>query len=69
MATTNIAPREPIKKQMAKLAMPQSNVLLQFNQGYSATRIEYQITRWLALLASVSTLGRQSVNVRISKDY
>jgi hypothetical protein len=38
MATTNIAPREPIKKQMAKLAMPQSNVLLQFNQGYSATR-------------------------------
>ncbi|MBW4331697.1 translocation/assembly module TamB domain-containing protein [Stakelama sp. CBK3Z-3] len=38
-------------------------------QGYSATRTEFQITRWLSLLASVSTIGRQSVNVRVSKDY
>lgn len=38
-------------------------------QGYSATRVEYQVTRWLSLLSSVSTLGRQSVNVRVSKDY
>ena len=38
-------------------------------QGYSATRIEYQITRWLSLLSSISTLGRSSVNVRVSKDY
>ncbi|WEK41674.1 MAG: translocation/assembly module TamB [Candidatus Sphingomonas colombiensis] len=38
-------------------------------QGYSATRIEYQVTRWLSLLSSISTLGRQSANVRISKDY
>ena len=38
-------------------------------QGYSATKIEYQITRWLSLLGSISTLGRQSVNVRVSKDY
>ena len=38
-------------------------------QGYSATRLEYQITRWLSLLSSISTIGRQSVNVRISKDY
>jgi translocation and assembly module TamB len=38
-------------------------------RGYSATRIEYQITRWLSLLSSVSTIGRQSVNVRVSKDY
>ncbi|WP_336959110.1 translocation/assembly module TamB domain-containing protein [Sphingobium aquiterrae] len=43
--------------------------LISDGAGYSATRIEYQITRWLALLASVSTLGRQSANVRISKDY
>ena len=38
-------------------------------RGYSATRLEYQITRWLSILSTISTLGRQSVNVRISKDY
>ena len=37
--------------------------------GYSATRLEFQITRWLSLLSSISTIGRQSVNVRVSKDY
>ncbi|AUW58365.1 hypothetical protein C1T17_09875 [Sphingobium sp. SCG-1] len=43
--------------------------LITDGQGYSATRIEYQVTRWLSLLSSVSTIGRQSVNVRVSKDY
>ncbi|USI73836.1 translocation/assembly module TamB domain-containing protein [Sphingomonas morindae] len=38
-------------------------------QGYSATRIEFQVTRWLSLLSTISTIGRQSANVRISKDY
>ncbi|TFI59025.1 translocation/assembly module TamB [Sphingomonas parva] len=38
-------------------------------RGYSATLVEYQITRWLSLLSSISTIGRESVNVRISKDY
>ncbi|MFL6733503.1 MAG: translocation/assembly module TamB domain-containing protein [Sphingomicrobium sp.] len=38
-------------------------------QGYSATRIEYQITRWLSVLSSISTVGRAGANVRISKDY
>jgi translocation and assembly module TamB len=38
-------------------------------QGYSATRAEFQITRWLSLLSSISTIGRQSAQVRISKDY
>jgi translocation and assembly module TamB len=38
-------------------------------QGYSATTVEYQITRWLSLLGTVSTIGRQSVNVRVSRDY
>ncbi len=38
-------------------------------QGYSATRVEYQMTRWLSLLSSVSTIGRTSANVRVSKDY
>lgn len=37
--------------------------------GYSATRLEFQITRWLSVLSTVSTIGRQSANVRISKDY
>ena len=43
--------------------------LITDGQGYSATRIEYQVTRWLSLLGAISTLGRQSANVRISKDY
>lgn len=38
-------------------------------QGYSATRVEFQITRWLSLLSSISTIGRQSANVRVSRDY
>jgi translocation and assembly module TamB len=38
-------------------------------QGYSATRVEWELTRWLSLLSSISTLGRTSANVRISKDY
>ncbi len=37
--------------------------------GYSATQIEYQMTRWLSLLSTVSTIGRSSASVRISKDY
>jgi translocation and assembly module TamB len=38
-------------------------------QGYSATRAEYQVTRWLSILSSISTVGRASANVRVSKDY
>jgi len=38
-------------------------------QGYSATRIEFQVTRWLSLLSTISTIGRESAKVRISKDY
>jgi translocation and assembly module TamB len=38
-------------------------------QGYSATRVEYQMTRWLSLLSTVSTIGRTSASVRVSKDY
>ena len=43
--------------------------LITDGQGYSATRVEFQITRWLSLLSTVSTIGRQSVGARISKDY
>uniref|UniRef100_UPI001575353B translocation/assembly module TamB domain-containing protein n=1 Tax=Sphingomonas bacterium TaxID=1895847 RepID=UPI001575353B len=38
-------------------------------QGYSATQLEFQVTRWLSVLSSISTLGRQSANLRVSKDY
>ena len=38
-------------------------------QGYSATRVEFQVTRWLSLLSTISTIGRQSATVRVSKDY
>jgi translocation and assembly module TamB len=38
-------------------------------RGYSATMVEYRITRWLSLLSTISTIGRDSVNVRVSKDY
>ncbi len=38
-------------------------------QGYSATRIEFQVTRWLSLLSTISTIGRQSATVRVSRDY
>lgn len=38
-------------------------------QGYSASSIEFRITRWLALLGTVSTVGNESLNVKVSKDY
>ncbi len=38
-------------------------------QGYSATQVEFQVTRWLSILSTISTLGRQSANIRVSKDY
>lgn len=43
--------------------------LITDGKGYSATRLEFQITRWLSILSSISTLGRQSANVRVSRDY
>jgi translocation and assembly module TamB len=38
-------------------------------RGYSATNLEFRMTGWLSLLGSVSTVGRQSVNAKVSKDY
>lgn len=38
-------------------------------QGYSATELEFRVTRWLSLLGTVSTIGRESVSAEISKDY
>ena len=38
-------------------------------QGYSATEVEFRVTSWLSLLASVSTIGRESVRAEVSRDY
>lgn len=38
-------------------------------RGYSATELEFRITRWLSLLGSVSTIGRESLSAKASKDY
>lgn len=43
--------------------------LVSDGQGYSASRIEFQITRWLSLLSTISTIGRTSATAKISKDY
>ncbi len=38
-------------------------------RGYSATELEFRVTNWLSLLATVSTIGRQSVRAEVSRDY
>lgn len=38
-------------------------------RGYNATQLEYRVTRWLSLLGTVSSVGRQGVDAKISKDY
>lgn len=38
-------------------------------RGYSATELEFKVTRWLSLLGAVSTVGRQSIAAEISRDY
>ena len=38
-------------------------------RGYSATELEFRVSSWLSILGSVSTIGRQGVNVKVSKDY
>ena len=43
--------------------------LITDGQGYSATEVEFRVTSWLSLLASVSTIGRQSVRAEYRRDY
>ena len=38
-------------------------------RGYNATQLEYRVTRWLSILATVSSIGRQGIDVKVSKDY
>lgn len=38
-------------------------------RGYSATEVEFRVTSWLSLLASISTVGRESAVIEASRDY
>jgi translocation and assembly module TamB len=38
-------------------------------RGYSATQAEFRITSWLSILGSISTVGRESLVAKASKDY
>ncbi|TCJ38191.1 translocation/assembly module TamB domain-containing protein [Parafrankia sp. BMG5.11] len=38
-------------------------------RGYSATQAEFRITSWLSILGSISTIGRESLVVKASRDY
>ena len=38
-------------------------------RGYSATQAEFRITSWLSILGSISTMGRESIVAKASKDY
>jgi translocation and assembly module TamB len=38
-------------------------------QGYNASELEFRVTNWLSLLASINTLGRYSAAAAYSKDY
>lgn len=43
--------------------------LITDGRSYSATELEFRVTSWVSLLANVSTIGRESLVVEISKDY
>jgi len=43
--------------------------LITDGRGYNASSAEFRITRWLALLGTISTIGGNSINLKASKDY
>ncbi|GMM93295.1 translocation/assembly module TamB domain-containing protein [Qipengyuania sp. MTN3-11] len=43
--------------------------LITDGRGYSATEVEFRVTSWLSLLASISTIGRESIVAEASRDY
>jgi translocation and assembly module TamB len=43
--------------------------LITDGRGYNATEAEFRVTSWLSLLATVNTLGRNSVAGAYSRDY
>jgi translocation and assembly module TamB len=38
-------------------------------RSYNATEVEFRVTSWLSLLASINTLGRNSVEAQYRRDY
>ena len=43
--------------------------LITDGRAYSATELEFRITSWLSLLGTVSTVGRNSAVLEVSRDY
>jgi translocation and assembly module TamB len=43
--------------------------LITDGRGYSATEVEFRVTSWLSLLATVNTMGRQTVRAEYRRDY
>ncbi len=43
--------------------------LITDGRGYSATEVEFRVTSWLSILASVNTINRQSVRAEYRRDY
>lgn len=43
--------------------------LITDGRGYSATELEFRVTRWLSLLGSISSLGYNSLEAEVSRDY
>jgi translocation and assembly module TamB len=43
--------------------------LITDGRGYNATELEFRVTSWLSLLASVSTMNRNTVAAEYSRDY
>jgi translocation and assembly module TamB len=43
--------------------------LITDGRGYSATELEFRITSWLSLLASISTISGESLNLEARRDY
>jgi translocation and assembly module TamB len=37
--------------------------------GYSATQVEFRVTSWVSILAGISTIGQESLNAKVSRDY
>lgn len=70
-----IVPADPTLNRQTGVALGK-NIGRQFyvelitdGRGYSATQLEFRVTNWLSLLATVSTVGRQSAVAKVSRDY
>jgi translocation and assembly module TamB len=38
-------------------------------RGYNATELEFRVTSWLSILATINTIGRHSIAAEYSRDY